>query len=179
MNKLSPDCVVLGLLAIAPCHGYRLLAFFHDPAELGQIWRMSTSQLYVVLKRLEQRGWVTGQERASADAPARTEYRLTESGRASLYAWLHEAQPTARVRSVRIEFLSRLYIARALGVPTTAIVKAQQRVCLDERARLLAERDKTSPGVSFLALEFMIMQLDAVLQWIDRCVIVPKDLEET
>jgi hypothetical protein len=31
------------------------------------------------------------------------------------------------------------------------------------------------PGVGYLALDLVIAQLDAVLQWIDRCELVPKD----
>lgn len=169
MNQPTPDNVILGLLAVRPCHGYQLLEFFHDPDGLGRVWVMSTSQLYVVLKRLEQHNFINGQEVQSADAPTRTEYHLTEAGRDSLNIWLNDPQPSASVRRVRVEFLSRLYVARLLGLPTAAIIQYQKAACQLQRKILLAQREEAHPGVGFLALEFMLIQLDAVLQWIDRC----------
>jgi DNA-binding PadR family transcriptional regulator len=169
MNQPAPDHVILGLLAVQPCHGYQLLEYFHNPNELGRVWIMGTSQLYVVLKRLVQQGFITGREVESLDAPPRTEYHLTEAGRDSLTLWLNDPQPSASVRRVRVEFLSRLYIARLLGLPTAVIVQSQKAACQLQRKILLAQREEAQPGIGLLALEFMLIQLDAVLQWIDRC----------
>ena len=175
MNQPSPDHVVLGLLAAHACHGYQLLEYFHDPDHLARVWAMSTSQLYAVLKRLEQQGYVAGRDVASIDAPIRTEYHLTEAGRTSLYLWLNEKQPSASIRRVRVEFLSRLYIARLLNVPTGPIVRRQRAACQVQQKLLEAQRDEAAPGVGLLALDFMIAQISAVLQWIDRCEIVTPD----
>lgn len=169
MNQPAPDNVILGLLAIQPCHGYQLLEYFHDPNELGRVWIMSTSQLYVVLKRLEQQGFINGQEVHTTDAPTRTEYHLTEAGRDGLYLWLNDPQPSASIRRVRVEFLSRVYIARLLGVSTTAIVQHQKTACQLQRKILLTQRDEAQPGIGSLALDLMLIQLDAVLQWLDHC----------
>ncbi len=169
MKQLAPDNVILGLLAVQPCHGYQLLDYFHDPNALGRVWMMSTSQLYAVLKRLEQQGLVNGQEVQAIDAPTRTEYRLTESGRDSLNNWLSNQHPSASIRRVRVEFLSRLYIARLLGHPTVALVQYQKTACQVQREILLAQCAEAQAGVGLLASEFMLAQMDAVLQWIDRC----------
>jgi DNA-binding PadR family transcriptional regulator len=169
MEQPSPDNVILGLLAIRPCHGYQLLEYFHDPQGLSRVWMLSTSQLYVVLKRLQQQGFITGHAVESPDAPTRTEYHLTEAGQDSLAIWLHEKQPSASVRHIRVEFLSRLYLARLLSIPTQPIVTAQKATCQLQLKILRTQRDETPPGIGFLALEFMIAQLEAVLQWIDRC----------
>ena len=174
MEHPSPDNVILGLLAVQPCHGYQLLEYFHDPQGLGRVWMMSTSQLYVVLKRLQQQGFITGRAVESSEAPTRTEYQLTEAGQDSLTIWLHEKQPPASVRRIRVEFLSRLYLARLLGVSTLPIVSAQKAACQLQLIILRTQRDEAAPGIGFLALEFMIAQLEAVLQWIDRCELVPK-----
>jgi DNA-binding PadR family transcriptional regulator len=177
MEHPSPDNVILGLLAIHPCHGYQLLDYFHDPQGLGRVWQMSTSQLYVVLKRLQQQGFITGHAVESPDAPTRTEYHLTEAGQDSLMIWLHERQPSASVRYIRVEFLSRLHLARMLGVSTLPIVSAQKAVCQLQLKLLYAQRETAAPGIGFWALEFMIAQLEAVLQWIDRCELVPHQVE--
>ncbi len=65
-----------------PQHGYQLLETFQNPSALGRVWKLSTSQLYAVLKRLHERGFIRGEEALSADAPPRTVYHITLSGQA-------------------------------------------------------------------------------------------------
>lgn len=178
MEQPSPDHVILGLLAVHPCHGYQLQEYFHDPQGLSRVWMMSTSQLYVVLKRLQQQGFITGHTVESSEAPTRTEYQLTEAGQDSLSVWLHEKQPSASVRHIRVEFLSRLYLARLLDVSTLSIVCAQKAACQLQLNMLRTQRDEAEPGIGFLALDFVITQLEAVLQWIDRCESVPQGLHD-
>ena len=99
MASLTPDDTLLGLLAANARHGYQLLDCFRDPAQLGEVWNLSTSQLYAVLKRLSAQGLITGDEIPSEDAPTRTEYRLTLAGSKRLESWLHEACPSPSRRS--------------------------------------------------------------------------------
>ncbi len=171
---LTPDETLLGLLAAQARHGYQLIDCFRDPGQLGNVWSLSTSQIYAVLKRLDAQGLISGNTVASADSPPRTEYRLTEAGARRLEAWLTELQPSASVRYVRVEFLSRLYIARLLNLPTQELVRAQKDSCRERRAARVIDRDCAAPGVGRLALELEIAQLDAILDWIDRCELAPK-----
>lgn len=172
MSALTPDETILGLLASQPQHGYQLLDAFQDPSRLGNIWRLSTSQLYAVLKRLERQGWISGQQVTSETAPPRIEYTITPQGRARLNAWLNETDPSPSIRRVRVEFLSRLYVAQLLGLPVAPIIERQRRVCQDERMQVLQARDGRPAGIGWLASELMIAQLDAILDWIDRCELV-------
>src|SRR5579859_4416374 len=97
MSSIAPDETILGLLAIRGRHGYELLDAFRDPGQLGEVWKLSTSQLYAVLKRLESNGFTEGHEVLVPDAPPRTEYRLTNSGQAILDSWVHEQTPSASI----------------------------------------------------------------------------------
>ncbi len=177
MESLTPDDTLLGLLAAEARHGYQLIDCFRDPAQLGNVWTLSTSQIYAVLKRLDAQRLIAGRTVASPDAPARVEYQLTPAGIRRLEAWLTEAAPSASVRRVRVEFLSRLYIARLLNLPTREIVRAQKDACCARRDVRSAERDCSAPGVGRLALELEIAQLDAILNWIDRCEMRPFEEE--
>ena len=125
-------------------------------------------QLYQDLQ-LTLREHITGRTIESSDAPTRTEYHLTEAGQDSLAIWLHDKQPSASMRSIRIEFLSRLYIANLLHAPSQPIIAAQKNACQRQLTLLQTQRNDTAPGTGLLALEFMIMQLEAVLQWLDHC----------
>jgi len=175
MSMLTPDETILGLLAADARHGYELLECFRDPAQLGEVWNLSTSQLYAVLKRLDQQHLISGKQIQSDNAPTRTEYCLTEAGIERLKIWLDEPQPSASIRRVRVDFLSRLYIARLLNLPTIPIVRRQKAACLAMHEELIMQRDQSAPGIGYLALDLVIAQLDAVLLWIDRCELVPKD----
>lgn len=174
MEQLIPDRVILGLLAAQPCHGYQLLDIFRQPEQLGHVWNLSNSQIYAVLKRLETKAWIVGQERVIGNAPPRTVYNLTPAGQQQLDQWLYEPSPSPSIRRVRVEFLSRLYIARLLNLPTAQIVSAQKKACQEQKLLLMEKQTQGLPGIGVLALEFMIFQLGAVLQWIDRCEIVPQ-----
>ncbi|MFW5748757.1 MAG: PadR family transcriptional regulator [Chloroflexota bacterium] len=178
MTPLTPDMTILGLIAIQSCHGYELVESFHRSADLGDVWKMSTSQVYAVLKRLERQHLITGQVIEVPDAPRRTEYRLTDAGEQRLYTWLHDPVPSPSIRRVRVEFLSRLYIARQLNIPTAPIVRRQRAACAAERARLTAAQAESAVGISYLAQALVIAQLDAVLGWIQRCELVPDDRED-
>jgi PadR family transcriptional regulator, regulatory protein AphA len=171
MKTPTPDETILGLIALHRCHGYELIDSFGDPAQLGRIWKMSTSQIYAVLKRLERQSLITGQRIDSENAPPRTEYHLTAAGLSRLEDWLHEPMPSPSIRRVRVEFLSRIYVARQLGRPVTPIIAAQRAACNNEFSRLKqqygAEDRQDSTGT--LALELMIAQTDAVLRWLDHC----------
>jgi DNA-binding PadR family transcriptional regulator len=161
------DDILLGLLAAEPQHGYQLLDCFRDSARLGEVLHVSTSQLYAVLKRLHNQGMIVGEEIASPDAPTRTRYHLTDRGRARLEKWLFLPQPSANVRAVRMEFLSRLYIARLLNYPTDEIVRNQQDSCRSYRAYLTERGGAMPPGIGQMKIEFAVNQLSAVLDWID------------
>jgi len=174
MGSMTPDETMLGLLAVRARHGYDLLDCFRDPGQLGEVWQLSTSQLYAVLKRLEAQGLTQGHEVVVPDAPPRTEYELTDSGQARLHAWLNEKTPSPSIRRVRIEFLSRLYIARLLNIPTVPIVERQKVSCRTKRAELIDCLERAEPGVGRLTLELVIGQLDWILQWLDRCELTPK-----
>jgi DNA-binding PadR family transcriptional regulator len=178
MTVLTPDTTLLGLLAFRPQHGYELLEYFKTADTLGEVWNLSTSQLYAVLKRLESGGLIEGTLRTSDHAPNRTEYTLTAAGKTALEAWLAEPNPSASIRRVRVEFLSRLFIARLLNYPTILMVARQKRACEQQRQELAVYLETLAPGVGRLAVELVIGQLAAVLDWIDRCEMVPKDEDD-
>jgi DNA-binding PadR family transcriptional regulator len=173
MTTLLPDETILGLLAEQPRHGYQLLEVFESPAHLGAVWKASTSQLYAVLKRLERQGWISGQRVASVTAPTRTVYQLAAPGRAALESWLQEPHPSASIRRVRVEFLSRLYIARLLAMPVEGIIERQRLACGRALAQLQNEYQQLEPGMAQLAKAMLIAQLEAVLTWIESVYSLP------
>ncbi|MDX2162261.1 MAG: PadR family transcriptional regulator [bacterium] len=173
MDSLTPDAVLLGLLMIAPRHGYDLIHTFESADELGRVWQMSTSQVYAVLKRLERTGMIVGETRTTEHAPPRTLYTLTDAGRLHFLSWLHIEKPPSSVRRVRVEFLSRLFLARALNLPTLEIVRRQRQACQHYYDLLTEQRAGAAPGIEYLAVEFEMYQIAAIVDWLARVELAP------
>lgn len=164
----TPDELILALLCAQPQHGYAVAEAFADPERLGLIWDMSVSQVYKVLKRLEQAGLLDGTDIPVAAAPNRTEYRITAAGRDVLNKWLDEPNPSPSIRHVRVVFLSRMYAAHALQRPIAGIVQRQIQQCEQQRAVVAAEYEAAQTDPARWALGLHLHQIDAVLAWLSR-----------
>jgi poly-beta-hydroxybutyrate-responsive repressor len=75
---------ILLLLRERPTHGYELIERL---PELTAEERVDVGNLYRVLRRLEQDGFVTSEWDASLPGPAKRTYELTDDGRALLDRW--------------------------------------------------------------------------------------------
>jgi DNA-binding PadR family transcriptional regulator len=166
---LSPEYVLLGLLNQRPAHGYDLHHRLIE--ELGQIWHISLSQTYNILKRLEAKGFIVGVVQAQEKAPPRRRFRLTPLGRRRFEEWL-TASAEPRARAIRVEFLTRLYFvylanpkaARSLIDDQIAVT----RVGIANLTTLLAE---LPPEQVFnqLGLDLRLRQLTSILDWLAEC----------
>jgi DNA-binding PadR family transcriptional regulator len=174
MRVPVPDELILGLLAAEPMHGYQILARFEAPSELGRVWTMSRSQVYAVLKRLEQENLIRGRSVRGHDAPDRTVYDVTGAGRRRLERWLLASPLSASVRSIRVEFISRLYVAERLALPTDPIVERQKSACLDRLQALQEERQAAESPTERRSLDFVLGQLGAAVGWLEG--LGPNDL---
>jgi DNA-binding PadR family transcriptional regulator len=167
MTRPVPDEVILGLLDYQPAHGYDLLERFRSNKHLGRIWRMSTSQIYSVLKRLEDHGCVSGISVKAEDAPTRREYRLLPKGELHLNQWLYDERPSASLHRIRVIFLSRLYIALLLQKPVEKIFRNQIIVCKQKYNRFMLEQQEDGSKIEFMALDLVINQLSSVINWLE------------
>ncbi len=155
--------MALGLLSGEPLHGYELYRRFQT--DLAGLWRISESQMYGILKRLEARGLVSGSEFERGTAAARRRLSLTPAGRELLESWLLEPSPCTP-RSLRLEFITRLHFVRSLHPDRAAgVLEAQRAAVAAEAARAGAERPRS--GIDGLASSFRKRQLEAALGWIE------------
>lgn len=162
----SPQPVLLGLLMSQPRHGYELHQEFSR--ELGRVWQIGLSQLYAQLKQLEEAGLVTAQTEPQPNRPPRKIYRLTPEGGEVFMDWLH--QPTPYLRRIRVEFLARLYFFRKLSLPGLEhLVAGQKEECQSQIGRFDRLAAETEDAFRRCVLEFRRGQLEAVVQWLDRC----------
>lgn len=168
MKRPVPDEVILGLLRYKPAHGYDLLDSFRSPNQLGRMWTLSTSQLYAVLKRLEEAGEIIGKQVKSGNAPAKVVYSVTDFGLSKLSNWLYDPNPSASIHRIRVLFLSRLYIADLLSVDTDKIIRNQKRACVTQLNVFLGERKETKDTFEKLTIDFIVGQMEAAIAWLDQ-----------
>ena len=163
---VSPQPALLGLLMAQPKHGYELYQEFSR--ELGRVWEIGQSQLYAQLKQLEEAGLVSVQTEPQLSRPARKVYRLTPQGRVTFEEWVH--QPTAYLRTIRVEFLARLYFFNRLSLTgLEQLVAEQVAVCQAQVERFERLAAETEDSFQCYVLEFRRGQLEAVIRWLDRC----------
>ncbi len=156
--------LLLALLANQPAHGYELQSMFEE-LTLGS-WRVSSSQVYRGLARLESERLVSS-EVVGDSLPARRVYQLTDEGRARLTDWLSvTSNPLHHVWS---ELLVRVVARTVARLPIErAVTESERRACASLIRSLDDRRDarELSPA-SVLVVDALTLQLQAMLGWLD------------
>jgi DNA-binding PadR family transcriptional regulator len=159
---------LLGLLYGGPGYGYEI----HHKVitDLGQVWHLSQSQAYTILKRLEGRGDITMEEVPQEKLPPRQMLSMTPQGRMRFLDWL-ETISGGSVRAIRMEFVTRLYFLRMYIPEKLTQAFNQQR---SETTHHLKRLEKTCAELpqeqiyNRMSLEMRRKQLKAVLEWLDE-----------
>lgn len=179
-RELPAEHALLGLLVLAggSAHGYDLARQFSRGQPLGEVIRLESAMLYKHLKKLARLGWLTMSMEDQSPRPPRQMCHLTPAGEAELQRWL--AEPVARTREIRLEFLVKLYFAMRLDPPLAIHLAHEQREVILQLAESLREqlREVTAeePGPTAsddarfrrLVLELRLEQTDAAASWLEQ-----------
>lgn len=164
----SPKFALLGFLYIRPMYGYELHK--HLETSLREVWHISQSQAYNILKMLEKDKWVTITPVPQEKRPDKGLLTLTELGKCEFETWLYTPTP-GNARAIRVEFITRLFFAANLR--ESLCLKFIQEQADSIRADLMELRIRSSlvpPGQIFnqMGLDLRIRQLEAILDWVER-----------
>jgi DNA-binding PadR family transcriptional regulator len=163
-GTLSPEYALLGMLMAGPSHGYELHQRFIT--DLGHVWHLSESQAYSVLKRLEERGLVSA--RPEKGKPRRRQaLGITPRGRREFLAWLENGVGT-NARSIRLEFLTRLYYVNLYEPARAPSVFAQQMAEIESSIGRLQELTASVPApetYNHLSLDLRLRQMQLIRDW--------------
>jgi PadR family transcriptional regulator, regulatory protein AphA len=170
-QTLSPEYVILGLLKMEPSHGYALHQRLE--ADLSQVWRISLSQAYNILHRLDKQGFIqrSGDE-STAQHADRVPFQVTEAGDAHFKTWMRTPVGPS-VRAIRMAFISKLYFARQLGQPNIEELVAVQRSAIVSKLEQLRARIEPIPKAQFvnrLGLQLRIKQLESLQSWFEETI---------
>ena len=167
IGTLSPEMTLLGLLYGGPMHGYDL----HRKVvtDLGQVWHLSQSQAYAILKRLEKQGDISAEEIPQEKLPARLLLNMTAQGRRRFLDWL-DTPSGGSTRAIRMEFVTRLYFVQMyFPEKITAIFNAQKEETRKHIQRLQTALDTLPDDQIYnrMSLELRLDQLKTTLDWLD------------
>jgi PadR family transcriptional regulator, regulatory protein AphA len=161
--KSATEYVVLGALMSGARHGYEIMQFLGSALEAT--WRVSTSQLYVLLKRLEEEGCLESFSESEGARPPKRVFNLTAQGRKAFLEWLSE--PVEHVRNFRMEFLCKMYFFDYLSLPGAPnLVEAQIRVLENLLERLQSRSDHDEGGFMKLVHSFKARNVECLLSWL-------------
>ena len=174
MEATRTELAVLGLLAWSgESSGYELHT--RVGRSVGFIWAPARSQLYAVLKRLAADGLVTGRAVVQADRPDKRLFSLTDSGTATLTAWLNRVEPI--MPEDRDGLLLKLFFAafaepvaiRAQLLDYRERVRRRLETYLEIEATFDAEPDMAAL-TRLQSLRLGIALMRASLEWADETV---------
>ncbi|MEV6327705.1 PadR family transcriptional regulator [Streptomyces sp. NPDC051909] len=93
---MALEHAILVSLLEQPGSGYELARRFER--SIGYFWTATHQQIYRVLKRMENDGWVAAREVPQQGRPDKREYSVADLGRAALSSWLHDPIEPETVR---------------------------------------------------------------------------------
>jgi DNA-binding PadR family transcriptional regulator len=111
-TKPSTEYILLGALMDGPKHGYEIRQFMDETLEAT--WFVGTSQLYLLLKKLEQSDLLKSSLRHQKSRPSKRIFSLTPQGKTAFTRWLN--RPIEHVRDFRFEFLAKLFFFSHLSL---------------------------------------------------------------
>lgn len=164
-EKPATEYALLGSLMSGPRHGYEILQFLETG--LGPAWRISTSQLYALLKRLAGEGLLNSTIQPQETRPSKRVFEIMAAGEERFLKWLKS--PSQHARDLRIEFLAKLYFFHYLGIDGgRELVKSQMLILERLRKRLSEKKEAERDTYRHLVYGFRVSTLKGWLSWLDE-----------
>jgi DNA-binding PadR family transcriptional regulator len=164
-DKPATEYALLGALMSGPKHGYDMMQYLEEA--LGPTWRVSTSQLYVLLKRLDKEDLVASAMKTQETRPSKRVFSIRPLGKRRFLKWLN--RPTDHVRDLRIEFLAKLFFFRDLGLDGgPSLVEAQVALLKEVKKTLKDKIASEKTPYKRLVYRFRMCTLEGWLTWLKQ-----------
>jgi PadR family transcriptional regulator, regulatory protein AphA len=164
--KLSPEYALLGILMSGPKHGYEMHSYFSS--HMDQFWRLSMSQIYALLKRMEKKGVVTSKAELQNNKPAKKIFFITPTGKEGFLNWVYS--PVNHVRNLRIEFMAKLFFIKELKLKrATDIIDKQIEILQEKLHQIQPSKENTMDEFQKALHSFKIVQTSSAIEWLKEC----------
>jgi DNA-binding PadR family transcriptional regulator len=159
------EYVILGSVMSGEMHGYEIMQFLGSALEAAL--RLSTSQLYVLLKKLEQEGLLDARAENQVSRPSKRVFDLTIEGRKRFLDWV--GSPVEHVRDFRMEFLCKMFFFDHLSLSgANGLVAKQIRVLEDLLAKIQGKTHKDEDRFMELAYGFKASNVACLISWLKQ-----------
>ena len=165
-EERSPaEFAVLGILVHRNAHGYDV---YRELTEcLGSVHRLGRSQVYGLLSRLERDGLIKHEHVEQERVPDKKVFSPTAEGRSLLDRWI--LTPVNNVRSLSVEFLTKLYFAGLESRETEIELLQAQIAVFRKRAKRLEKAFGTSlNSIEHRAFEFRLGMVRCSITWLEN-----------
>jgi len=167
-NKPCTKYALLGTLMSGPKHGYDILQSLNSA--IGSALHVSTSQLYVLLKRLERDGLLTSSVSSQDSLPSKRIFSLTPAGKKVFLEWLR--RPVKHVRDLRLEFVVKLFFFHRLSLEGgDDLIQAQVLALEKVREGISREQEKEKDPFNRLVFTLRLYTIGIWLHWINQEII--------
>ena len=164
----TTEMAVLGLLALGAKTGYDVRQACEE--QLGHFWSESFGQIYPVLRRLHDRGWVEVDPAEGGGGGRRREHEITAEGLEALRAWIVTPPQPMRVRN---ELLLKLFLGRLVDRDGLRGLlrrheddaRARREGLLSLRSIVAAEADPVDAPLWMVTIDYGVRALDAQAEW--------------
>ena len=163
--KQATEYVLLGALFSGPKHGYEVIQFLESA--LKSTWQVSTSQLYLLLKRLEHNVLLESNIQEQEMRPSKRVFSLTSKGRKAFLGWL--GSPVENIRNLRIEFLGKIFFFHSFSLKEGNELVKGQLACLKEiKTKLRKKNERESDSFRKLVFESKLMAVESWQRWLQK-----------
>ena len=169
-SPLSYEYALLGFLSNRPMHAYEIHQRLRKAGGLRLIWTVKQGQLYALLARMEEEGYIASMLEPQEGRPPRKMLCLTAEGEEAFQRWMVE--PVQRPRQFRQEFLAKLFFASQSGPEALRLLldrqRAASRALLDDLVRQV-ESVPSERLYERQVYRLRVIQTEAHLQWLGEC----------
>ena len=162
-TKPSTQYLLLGALISGPKHGYEIMQFIEEVLE--STWVVGTSQLYALLKRLEQQHLLHSNVENQKKRPAKRIFSITGDGKRTFLTWLNS--PIRHVRDFRIEFLAKIFFFYHLSIRGgPELIDLQIELFKGIRKRMRQRLNTEKDPYAKFVYGFKLTTVEARLKWL-------------
>ncbi len=163
--RVKSENLVLGALMTGSMHGYEIMKFLKE--NLSFAWDLGTSQLYLLLGRLEKDSFIYGTKVNQETRPSKRVFSITEKGRNHFLKWLQS--PSLHVRDIRLEFVTKLFFIKSLFPESgKLLLDNQQRTLLELKNEIMKIIQNENDPFRRLVYRYRYFLIKGTIRWLEK-----------
>lgn len=176
--KMSLEYGILGFLNYGKMSGYDIAKAFDS--SLKFFWHAQNSHIYLELKKLEKKGYISGEVVIQSDRPNKRLFRITEKGREAFLGWLAEENGVETVQ-FKSAFMMKVFFGGNLSPDQSiCMLKEFRQNCIDYLKRMSeipgsiasygANKESYQSLYWEMTMEFGYSFIRTCIDWAESCI---------